>query len=166
MYLYDELSGARFSSCMTYRYYLWRWWDKSRPSANFLMLNPSTADEVDDDPTVSRCGKRAANLGFGGVVVTNIFALRSRDPSKLYVTDDPIGPENDEAILEAAHQAGIVICAWGQHGAFVQRATKVTQMLTAAGIDLHCLRLNKDGSPAHPLYVPLAIVPRRFCGEE
>ena len=85
--------------------------------AVFLMLNPSTADAIDNDPTVERCLRRALKMGFGGLMVCNTFAYRSTDPEKLYEVEDPVGPENDQIILARARSAGMVICGWGTHGA-------------------------------------------------
>jgi len=151
-------SGARFSDCGTYRYSLWRTWGTGQRCL-FLMLNPSTADEVENDPTVERCERRARVLGFGGLRVANLFALRSTDPSALKAHPDPIGPENDSEILEAARAAGMVVCAWGVHGKLGNRSTSVVRMLREAWIPLHVLKLNADGQPAHPLYLPYGLTP-------
>lgn len=159
MSLFEDLSGARFSPCMQYRYSLWRRWDESKPFATFVMLNPSTADEVQNDPTVERCQRRSLAMGFGGLRVANIFALRSTDPQGLYKTDDPIGPENDAAILEAARDSAMVICAWGGHGKHLGRGAQVRSMLLDAGVTPHYLQLNDDGTPKHPLYVAYDIQP-------
>lgn len=154
-----ESTGADFSPCRRYRYRPWRTWDTSRPACMFLMLNPSTADEVDNDPTVERCERRARQMGYGGLVVGNIFAFRSTDPAGLYGEQDPIGPGNDVAILCAAEEAGIVICGWGGHGALHGRGEAVRRMLHKACIKTHYLELNGDGTPRHPLYVAYARKP-------
>lgn len=156
-----EQSGAVFSDCRKYRYRLWRTWGEAAPAV-FVMLNPSTADEVENDPTVERCERRARAMGFGGLHVANIFALRSTDPSALYNHDDPIGPDNDAAILESVAGAGLVICAWGAHGNLYQRGQKVLQLLRGAGIAPHYLKLNNDGTPKHPLYVGYDVKPQAW----
>lgn len=114
--LFPETSGAEFSDCRTWRYRLWRIWDDTKPYANFIMLNPSTADANVLDPTVTRCVDFANRWGYGGLHVTNLFALVSTDPEGLYRATDPIGPGNDRAIRETAQGAGAVVCAWGNHG--------------------------------------------------
>lgn len=162
MSLFEDLSGAKFSECMLYRYQLWRQWDASKGFAVFVMLNPSTADEVDNDPTVERCQRRAVQMGYGGLRVANIFAYRSTDPFALYELEDPVGPENDAAILGATEGAGIVICAWGKHGNYRGRGQQVREMLARAGVRPHYLQLNQDGTPKHPLYVGYGVMPQAF----
>lgn len=166
MSLFQDLSGAKFSDCMRYRYQLWRQWDPVKRVAVFLMLNPSTADEVDNDPTVERCQRRALQMGCGGLRVVNIFAYRSTDPAALYEQEDPVGPENDAAILDATRDAGIVICAWGKHGNYMGRGLQVMRMLVAAGVQPHYLQLNQDGTPKHPLYVGYDVKPSPFVNIE
>ena len=146
-------TGATFSACRRYRYTLWRTWDASRPACLFLMLNPSTADETDNDPTVERCQRRARAMGYGRLVVCNIFAFRSTLPGVLYGMEDPEGPENDAAILAQSREAAMVVCGWGTHGALRHRGERVLSMLREAGITPHALQINGDGSPKHPLYV-------------
>ena len=145
-------SGATFSRCRRWRYLLWRCWDASRPAANFLMLNPSTADEVRLDPTCTRARAYAERWGYGALVVTNIFAFRETNPTRMKAARDPVGPGNDAAILRAARECALVVCAWGNHGAFGERSSRVKALL--AGKKLHVLRLNAGGEPAHPLYLP------------
>jgi hypothetical protein len=154
----DHTRGALFSACMRYRYRLWRRWD-DRPALAFVMLNPSTADVLNNDPTVERCERRARLGGYGALEVANIFALRSTDPRALYRTSDPIGPGNNAEILNATRDAGMVICAWGGHGRLLQRARDVLMMLRAHGVVPHALDINRDGSPAHPLYLPYSMKP-------
>jgi hypothetical protein len=146
-------TGARFSVDRRYRYALWRVWDRSRGICNFLLLNPSIADEVTNDPTSVRCERRARRWGFGGLIVTNLFALCATDPAGLRRVADPIGPENDAAILEAARGAGLVLCAWGNYGAYLDRAAAVRALLAGLGVTAYGLALTKRGEPAHPLYL-------------
>jgi hypothetical protein len=156
-------SGATFSPCRRYRYTLYRVWD-TMPVLAFVMLNPSTADEVENDPTVERCERRARMWGYGGVVVTNIFAWRSTDPNALYGLEDPIGPDNDKAIVACARYAGMVICAWGNHGKLNGRGRQVREML--AFRDLHYLKLNiNTGECTHPLYLSFATTPKLWKDE-
>lgn len=146
-------ASATFSADRVHRYLLTRTWDASLPSVNFLMLNPSTADAFQLDPTNRRCVGFAQAWGYGSMVTTNIFAFRSTDPAGLRTAADAIGPENDDAILSAATSADLVIAAWGTHGELQGRGTAVREMLVGAGIALHALRLTKAGHPGHPLYV-------------
>lgn len=150
---------AWFSEDRRYRYSLEITWEQGPRVAfvNFIMLNPSTADEMTNDPTVARCAYRARAEGYGGLVVTNLFALRSTDPKALYGAADPIGPENDEILRRVATGCLGVICGWGAHGKHLGRGPAVSAMLRADGVRLHVLRLNADGQPAHPLYLPYSL---------
>lgn len=153
---------ATFSPCRRYRYTLDRTWDPARPRLVFCMLNPSTADETVNDPTVERCQRRAVAGGFGAVAVVNLFALRSTDPQMLYQVEDPVGPDNDAAIVAACTAAPMVICAWGNHGQHRERAEHVIGMLRGLHVPLYALRVNQDGSPRHPLYVSNDTTPLPF----
>lgn len=155
----DAPSVAVYSDCENYRYSLTRIWDVGGKRANFLMLNPSTATEVQNDPTVERCERRARALGYGAFQVTNIFAWRATDPRDMRAVADPVGPDNDQHILDAAHWADDVIAAWGTHGAHLGRGPAVATLLQAAGVPLHHLGLSKDGHPKHPLYISYAVQP-------
>lgn len=156
-------TGATFSPCRTWRYRLWRTWDE-RPAVNFVCLNPSKATETDDDPTVTRLQVRARKLGFGGLVVTNLFAFRATDPSDMKAAADPVGPDNDAAIIDSAKAAGMVVAAWGNHGQHRGRAASVRKMLEQAGVELHCLRVTKIGEPEHPLYLSYDLQPVNLYG--
>jgi hypothetical protein len=123
------------------------------------MLNPSTADAFQLDPTNRRCVGFAQAWGYGALVTTNIFAFRSTNPAGLRTADDAIGPENNEAIVTAAKNADLVIAAWGAHGELQDRGNAVHQMLGKAGVPLHMLRLTKAGHPGHPLYISGDTVP-------
>ena len=160
--LLGNQSGASFSACERYRYSLWRIWDESRPVVNFVMLNPSTADESASDPTVTRCIIFAKSWECGGIVVTNLFAFRATDPKEMFRSADPIGSGNDQALTDSAATASVVVCAWGNHGKHLDRATAVAVMLQRSGIRPHHLKLNRSGEPAHPLYLPRHLRPQIY----
>ncbi len=149
----DAPSTAIYSDCETFRYQLTRVWSPEGRRALFIMLNPSTATEIQNDPTVERCERRARALGFGAFRVVNIFAFRATDPRVMRAADDPVGPENDTAILQSLDWADQIICAWGAHGAHLARGQEVEDLLRASGKPLHHLGLTKEGHPKHPLYI-------------
>lgn len=151
--------SATFSADRVHRFTLTRIWDPSAPIVNFLMLNPSTADAFSLDPTNRRCVGFARDWGFGGLVTTNLFALRSTDPAGLRTAADPIGEGNDEAILDAAGAADLVVAAWGVHGSLHGRGDQVVELLDRQGIALSTLRRTRDGHPSHPLYLPADLTP-------
>ena len=150
----DAVSSAVYSDCDAYRYLLTRVWDPAGRRALFVMLNPSTATEMQNDPTVERCERRARALGFGAFRVTNIFAYRATDPRVMRAQADPVGPANDTAIRDSAENwADRIICAWGTHGAHLDRGAQVESLLRATGRPLFTLGLSKGGHPKHPLYI-------------
>ncbi len=157
MKLADDVGGsALFSECGAYRYTLSRIWDGSSTKALWIMLNPSTASADVDDRTVRRTQDFARQWGFGGVVIANLFALRSTDPKALYSHPDPVGPMNNRTLLELATRAdvGAVVAAWGAHGKLHGRDRAVDDLLRGvAAVRLLCLGTTKDGHPRHPLYV-------------
>ncbi|MBI5422211.1 DUF1643 domain-containing protein [Candidatus Peregrinibacteria bacterium] len=150
--------GATFSPDRKHRYTLWRIWDEKKPYAMFVGLNPSTADETQNDPTVTRCIGYAKKWGYGGLYMMNIFAFRSTDPKKLRLVRDPIGEKNDHWIKRIAREAGIVVAAWGNHGLFLDRSKAVLELIPHP----HCLKLNKNGEPCHPLYLASDLMPQRM----
>lgn len=125
----------------------------------FVGLNPSTADEVEDDPTIRRCIQYAKDWGYGALCMTNIFAFRHTDPVVMKAQGDPVGPENDTALLHLAKDPGVVVAAWGNHGSHLGRGKHVTEMLA----NLTCLRRTKKGHPGHPLYLPKFLTPIPYC---
>jgi len=157
--LFPETTGAVFSPCRIWRYRLWRIWDESKPYCNFLMLNPSTADETVNDPTVSRAISYARDWGFGALHVTNIFAYRATDPGDMLAASEPIGAGNDRHIEAVAKEAGLVICAWGNHGKHLGRSEAVRKLLRVAGVAGQCLTITGEGEPGHPLYLAKALRP-------
>ena len=148
----DAASSAIYSPDSRFRYALTRIWAPG-PRALFVMLNPSTATELQNDPTVERCERRARAMGFGSFAVANIFAYRATDPKAMRAQPDPIGPQNDAAILDLATQADQIICAWGSHGAHLDRGAAVESLLRATGRPLMHLGLTQAGHPKHPLYI-------------
>lgn len=149
----DAASTAVYSPCEHYRYALTRTWDTHGRRILFVMLNPSTATEVQNDPTVERCERRARALGYGAFRVCNIFAWRDTDPRAMRAARDPVGPGNDAAITDGAAWADAVLCAWGTHGAHLDRGPRVTTLLRGTGKPLLHLGLSKAGHPKHPLYI-------------
>lgn len=146
-----------------YRYSLTRVWNPPVKRLCFIMLNPSTADATQDDPTIRRCIGFGKKLGFGGIVVVNLFAYRATDPIKLRTALNAEGPLNDLYIANETRQAGRVMCAWGTGCAIMPyRAPFVVNMLKAAGTKGWALKLSKHGIPMHPLYLPYDLEPVRF----
>lgn len=155
---------AAISECGTYRYDLQRWWDDSLRACVFVMLNPSTADATHDDPTVRRCVGFSKGWGFGGLVVVNLFAVRSPDPKVMKAHPSPVGPENDRHIRRWLEQAGRVIAAWGTHGKHRRRDQAVIEIMRAVGVTVFHLGTSKDGHPKHPLYLKADVRPAVFVG--
>lgn len=170
-------TGAIISPDHKYRYLLWREWrgygsnehysrhtDDNGPSWKapqsllFVMLNPSTASGIINDPTIRRCVGFAKDLKFDRLEVVNLFAYRATDPRellKLLDADDPEGPENVKAVKDAAYGAGMILCAWGAYGGFRNQDQTVLGWLQESGKPLHVLGFTKKGGqPLHPLYVP------------
>jgi hypothetical protein len=146
---------ASLSTCRKYRFALWRIWDEALPYAMIIGLNPSTADEVEDDPTIGRCIDFAKSWGYGGLCMANLFAYRATDPEDMIKASDPIGAENDQWLINLAKDAGVVVAAWGNDGSYKGRSKEVIQLIPS----LHYLKLNKTGEPAHPLYLKGTLKP-------
>ena len=115
------------------------------------MLNPSTADERRDDPTIRRCVGFARRWGFGGVEIVNLFALRASDPRVLRRAGDPVGAANDRHIARAAARATLVVLAWGACGRLRGRSAEIRARLSRPAP--RCLGLTRSGEPRHPLYL-------------
>lgn len=152
---------AVFSKCRTWRYSLHRIWDNSKSHVLFVLLNPSTADECEDDPTLRRGITYARKWNYGGVVFCNLFAFRTTYPDELKAAEDPIGPDNNRWIRREAALAGLVVVAWGVPGTRLNRDRQVIQLLKEYG-ELYCLKKTKHGHPSHPLYLSGNLVPTRF----
>jgi hypothetical protein len=146
----------------TYRYRLCRTFGPG-PTATFIMLNPSTADAERDDPTIRKCVGFCQRWGCGTLRVVNLFGVRAASPREMMKTDDPIGSDNETAIVEAIEnlrhedqgEPSPVICAWGTHGGFMGRDLEIMRWLgTNSSLQPMCLGITKEGYAKHPLYVP------------
>ncbi|MFA7436843.1 DUF1643 domain-containing protein [Castellaniella sp.] len=147
---------AVLSDCRRYRYSLSRWWgEPGLGYAMFIGLNPSTADEVEDDPTIRRCVSFARSWGYGGLVMGNLFAYRATNPAEMMAANDPVGAENDKHLLALARDARIIVAAWGNKGIYQGRGMAVRALIPS----LHALTVTKAGQPGHPLYLHKTLVP-------
>lgn len=150
--LFNGPTDALFSLDRVYRYALWRRWSDG-PVVAFLGLNPSTADEVNDDPTVRRCVGYAHDWGFGAMVMLNIFAFRSTNPKGLLSISDPVGKENDSTIIKFAGWCSKIVAAWGAWGSYAGRGAQVRALVREQGKELWMFGLTMNGQPKHPLYL-------------
>lgn len=149
-----ERREATFSEDMAYRYLLRIIWDATLLPACFIGLNPSTADEMYDDPTIRRCKDFAKRWGCGGLLMANVFAFRATKPEDMMRATDPVGgTENTVFILSAASQSILTVAAWGNYGSHGKRSEHVKTILKAGGYTVKCFRLCKNGEPFHPLYM-------------
>lgn len=148
------ITDAYISKDGVYRYNLVReWGDADSPGMLFIMLNPSTADAVEDDPTIRRCINFAKREGCGYLEVVNLFAFRATDPSDMKAASDPVGEENDIVIRQALDDADVVVCGWGAHGSYRGRDEEVITLIRNSGHDAMALGVTKAGLPRHPLYL-------------
>lgn len=150
---------AHFSPCRLYRYRLTITWDPSLPLLVVCGLNPSTADETKDDPTLRRVQGFARDMGRGGVLMLNAFAWRSTDPKGLLTVDDPVGPENTvENLCRWITEAGAshAVAAWGGN---IDRKKLRARAVELGRIQWHCFRQTASGNPEHPLYLPASCRP-------
>lgn len=145
-----------------YRYRLTRAWDETKGLVLFIMMNPSVADPMVDDRTIAKCCGFARRWGYGRLHVGNTFAYRATDQKRLSEVDDPIGPENDWHLTQMAKEAQLVVFAYGSPKIpkLRPRGRYVVEMIAALGVVPHMLRLSKDGTPWHPLYLPDSTEPQ------
>lgn len=157
------IGDAAFSTCGVYRYWLSRDWDASLPRIAFIGLNPSTADETNNDPTVLRCIRRAERLGYGSMVMLNAFAIRATDPDVMLAADEPVGPDNDAAIVDWCGRSQTILACWGNDGRHRGRDRAIVELVCGRlGRELHCLLVTGAGQPGHPLYLPYELKPLIF----
>jgi len=160
-------SSAVLSDCEKYRYQLTRSWsDKPNKSfLNIIGLNPSTADASNDDPTITRCINFAKDWGYDGLIMTNLFAIRSKDPE--YITEcisngvDPYGLKNNEWVYESINKSDLVLAAWGNGGSINNRGPEMLEFIKGFSSVYH-LKLTKAGNPSHPLYLKKTLKPIRY----
>lgn len=158
---------AVISDCGKYRYSLTRRWS-DLPLVTFVMLNPSTADAENDDPTIRRCIAFAKKWNFGGIRVLNLFAVRATDPKNMYLATDPVGAENKEHFDRAFRYADkdeMIVCAWGVHGDFMGQDEQVLGWFDSYCLKVQCLGVTKNGQPRHPLYISSYALPMRYWGK-
>jgi hypothetical protein len=153
-------TGATFSDCRAYRYALLRQWDASLPLLVVIGLNPSTADETVDDPTIRRCVDYATRWGMGGLRMLNLFAYRATEPRDMKRAFDPVGRQNDTFLRALTFDVPRVLCAWGAHGSYMDRDRAVLSLLRDR--PLYALKVTKGGHPGHPLYLRADLTPEPF----
>ncbi len=156
-----ESFGAVFDETGTYRYRLWRRWDQALPVLCFVMLNPSTADATNNDPTITRCINMARQWGYGGVEVVNLFAYRSTRQRDLWQAEDPVGPQNDAYIRRAIAKSDSCVVAWGNLPTRRNDRSKTVSKFLA-GKKIFCLGLTKNSQPRHPLYLSAEVQIEKF----
>lgn len=159
----DSKITAIFSECRRYRYQLREVWDPRKPLIMWLLMNPSVACTDYSDPTLRKTGKYARAWGFGGQLVGNVHAYRATDKSRLLEVADPVGPENDRMILDMAAQAETIVFAYGQPPTSLRQRSQDVVTLLSDHPRLCHLRLAKDGTPVHPLYLPGTLSPQPHC---
>jgi hypothetical protein len=153
----ERTGTALFSPCGLYRYNLTRTWDDTLPQVFWIMLNPSTADSIKNDHTISKVVKFSSLAGFGTAIVLNLFAYRTPYPASLFQAHkegvDIIGPENDKFLQEPTRIGATVVLAWGNHGHFLGRGEEILKWCNKPMI----LKETKSGQPAHPLMLPYSL---------
>ena len=158
-----SISGALFSDdSKKFRYSLWRIWEKSGDYLLFIGLNPSTANGIKDDPTIRRLINFAKSWGFGGLFCGNLFSLVSANPDRLFLDASielPGGP-NDQAIKRMRELSTLTLVGWGEWG--VNARNRPVDILSLIGEPTYCLKVNKSGEPAHPLYLPASLKLMRY----
>jgi hypothetical protein len=152
------MKDAFFSPDRVYRYSLLRIWNQEKPTACFIGLNPSTADEKVDDPTIRRCINYAISWGYGSIVMVNLFAYRATNPDELGVAHKPVGPANMKYIINATNKCELTVCCWGTLGNLHGQDRHVLPILKKP----HYLKLTKGGFPSHPLYLKSNLTPKLF----
>jgi len=163
--LYSQEKSAVISRCGQYRYELRRVWDEGKALVNFIGLNPSTADDKVDDPTIRRCIAFARDWGYGGLIMTNLFSYRLTDSRKLKNVREPVGTPNWLYQKEAAYDADIAVACWGSHPMAQEEGERLRiKLKNYSGMDLKCIKQTRPGIPWHPLYLKAELKPIEFQG--
>lgn len=167
----EERRIAAFDREKRYRYALSICWRAGGPILVALMLNPSTADHMQNDQTVERVCRRAKAMGMGGVMVLNVFAWRETNRLKMLQQADPVGPLNDcfiEAGLQLAHliPGSKVLVGWGNEGGHRGRSDEIVELLRKAEVQAYCLKVCANGQPGHPLYIGYDVEMRPWPAEK
>ncbi len=147
------IKDAVISECGKYRYQLLREWDAKLSKILFIMLNPSTANAQEDDPTIRRCIGFAKSWGYGGIYVGNLFAYRSTNPKELLKSSDPIGPNNFDNIKIMANKCEYMVMAYGNGNKEMPYSPILLTLLIENYNVVHIGPLTKQGNPRHPLYI-------------
>ncbi len=153
--------SAIISECQKFRYVLRRIWSDA-PQVCFIMLNPSTANSFEDDPTIRRCISFAKSWGYGGIRVLNLFAYRATNPKELLAAEDPIGERNEMYLKIYTDGCEKIICAWGNYGIVKKLFEKYPSYMPFIAKELHCLGRNAKGDPKHPLYLKGDLIPVNY----
>lgn len=157
--------GARFSECRRYRYSLTREWDVSKPLIVWCGLNPSTADEDIDDPTIRREVGFSKDWGFGRYLKLNAYAWRATKPKDMFEAqrsgEDIVGEDNDDTILVNLKKAKMFVACWGAN-IDLHRSYKLRSLLRGSLRTVHALKLTSKGHPQHPLYMPADTQPFKW----
>jgi len=158
---------AEISTCGLYRYELTRRWVEDAKEVVYVMLNPSTADGDQDDPTIRKCVGFAHRWGFGAIKVVNLFAFRATQPKDMLAAEDPVGVANTVHLVKAFTQASMVVCAWGgtAQPLVAQRSQEVVSLITQLHLPkdkFWCLGYTKLGNPRHPLMLSYTTQPTPF----
>jgi hypothetical protein len=166
---HEGVSTATFSPCGLYRYELRRVWRPKARAMVFIGLNPSTADESTDDPTIRRILGFADDWGYGALVMLNAFAFRSTDPKALHARAarrrEVIGPENDEIIRRTfeQHRRTRLVMGWGANGTLLERGRDLARLALSVHRRPECFGLTQNGEPKHPLYLAASTRPVRYA---
>ena len=159
----DSVVSPIISRCQKYRYRLSEVWDPSKPLVMWILMNPSVACLKYRDPTLRKTGNFSRAWGYGGQIIANVHAYRATDKSRLLEVDDPVGPENNEAIRAMAQEVDRIILAFGKPPRQLRRHGQDVIDLLSDHPGLCYLRIAKDGvTPNHPLYLPADTVPQRY----
>lgn len=153
--------GAILSSCKKHRLQLWREWNSNLPKVLFIMLNPSTADHEQDDPTLRRCIDFAKQWSYGGLYIGNLYSFRAADPRTLLKVSKFSHRDNYKHVSTMAQQCQLVVCAWGNH-LVINKLGLPLNIFKHLEQKLHCIALSKTGTPKHPLYLKKSLIPSSF----